>query len=557
MYFKNYTYGYEQQIEVSRGGIRVSTGTLFINGKWTSLVQMGALNAADAVYIEEGRIKAIGRKEELRLQLTGRDYLTVDWDGAIVLPGLVDAHMHLSMHGMKLDMLDFSRAASKDEMLHLLRERASLTPPGEWILGLNWNENNFRLAEAPTLEELNGVSQKHPIFLTRTCFHAYLANSEAYQRAGVSVDTPDPEAGAFGRDESGQLNGWVYEEASTFFTKVQPEPDYAEKKAALRRAWLDALRLGLTAAHTEDLRFLGSIETMLQICHELREEEGIAFRTHQLIYYLFLAEAQERGLRAGAGDEWLRIGAVKLFADGAIGGRTALLQAPYSDAPQTRGMAIHSEEGIAAIVREARRQGFPIAVHAIGDGAADLTLRAMEQLPLAGISRMPDRLIHAQVLDAGLVRRMAALPLAADIQPRFVASDFPWVLDRVGPQRTEYLYAWKKLSAAGIVCAGGSDAPIEPLSPLLGMHAAVTRRKPEVEHEGYLPQEKLTTAEALGLFTRGSAFAAGEAGERGSIEVGKFADFTVLDRDLAGDPQQLLDAQVRMTIVNGKVGYRA
>ncbi|GIO38622.1 amidohydrolase [Paenibacillus antibioticophila] len=535
----------------------MSAGTLYINGKWTRLIDDEALNAADAVYVEEGRIKAIGRKEDLKLQLAGRHVRTVDWEGAVVLPGLCDAHMHLSMHGMKLDMLDFSSVSSKEEMLLLLRERAASTPPGEWILGLNWNENNFTPAEAPTLEELNAVSERHPIFLTRTCFHAFLANTVAFHRAGIATDTPDPESGAFGRDESGQLNGWVYEEASAAFTRVQPEPDYAVKKEAIRRAWLDALRLGLTAAHTEDLRFLGSIETMLQICHELREEEGIAFRTHQLIYYPFLAEAQERGLRAGAGDEWLRIGAVKLFADGAIGGRTALLQAPYSDAPQTRGMAIHSEEGIAAMVREARRQGFPIAVHAIGDGAADLTLRAMEQLPLAQDSRLPDRLIHAQVLDAGLVRRMAALPLAADIQPRFVASDFPWVLDRVGPQRTEYLYAWKKLSAAGIVCAGGSDAPIEPLNPLLGMHAAVTRRMPEESHEGYLPEEKLTTAEALALFTSGSAFAAGEACERGTIEVGKFADFTVLDRELEGDPQQLLDAQVRMTIVNGKIGYQA
>lgn len=535
----------------------MSIGTLFINGKLKIPADVGQPANADAVYVEEGRIKAIGRTDELKLQLGARKLQTVDWEGAVVLPGLVDAHMHLSMHGMKLDMLDFSSVNSKEEMLRLLQDRAQMTPPGEWILGLNWNENSFTPAAPPSLEELDAVSDRHPMFLTRTCFHAYLANSEAFLRAGITADTPDPESGAFGRNEEGRLNGWVYEEASHSFTKVQPKPDYAAKKAAIRRAWLDALRLGLTAAHTEDLRFLGSIETMLQICRELREEEGIAFRTHQLLYYPFLAEAEERGVRAGAGDDWMRIGAVKLFADGAIGGRTALLQEPYSDAPHTRGMAIHSEEGLATIVREARRQGFPLAVHAIGDGAADLTLRAMEQFPLAGGSRLPDRLIHAQVLDVGLVRRMAALPLAADIQPRFVASDFPWVLDRVGPQRTQYLYAWKKLLAAGIVCAGGSDAPIEPLSPFLGLHAAVARCKPGEVHEGYLPEEKLTTAEAMALFTQGSAFAAGEAHERGSIEIGKFADFTVIDHELEGDPKHLLDAQVRMTVVNGEIGYRA
>jgi len=533
------------------------TGTLFINGRIQALEPTGlSEKEADAVYVENGRIRAIGRTAELKLQLAGRAVRTVDWEGAVVLPGLTDSHMHLSMHGMKLAMLDFSGVTSKEEMLRLVRERAAVTPPGEWILGLNWDENRFVPAAAPTLEELDAVSTRHPIFLTRTCFHAYLANSEAFRRAGITPDTPDPEAGAYGWDEEGRFTGWVYEEASVPFTRAQPEPDYAAKKDAIRRAWLDALRLGLTAAHTEDLRFLGSIETMQRICRELREE-GIAFRTHQLLYYPFLEEAEELGVRAGDGDDWLRIGAVKLFADGAIGGRTALLKQPYSDAPHTRGMAIHPEERLAEIVRAARRQGFPIAVHAIGDGGADLTLRAMEAQPLTPGSRLPDRLIHAQVLDAGLVQRMAALPLAADIQPRFVASDFPWVLERVGEGRTAYLYAWKKLLAAGIPCAGGSDAPIEPLSPFLGLHAAVTRRAPEETHEGYLPEEKLTTAEAVALFTRGSAQAAGEADERGEIAVGKAGDFTVIDREIEGDPEQLLQAQVLMTVVNGEIGYRA
>jgi predicted amidohydrolase YtcJ len=152
---------------------------------------------------------------------------------------------------------------------------------------------------------------------------------------------------------------------------------------------------------------------------------------------------------------------------------------------------------------------------------------------------------------------MAKLPLIADIQPRFVASDFPWVLDRVGKERTEYLYAWKKLLEAGIPCAGGSDAPIEPLNPFLGIHAAVTRAKPEEMHEGYLPAEKLDVHEAIRLFTTGSAVAAGEADERGAIAEGKAADFTVIDRDVSESPQALLDVKVRMTVVNGKVAYRS
>lgn len=532
------------------------SGTLYTHGKFAFSPQLPT--GADAVYIEKGIITAIGTTQELSLQLAGKDYQRVDWDGAYVLPGLTDSHMHLSMHGMKLSMLDFSNTTSKEEMIRQIRERVDITPVGEWIVGLNWNENNFSPPIPPLRHELDEITTEHPIYLTRTCFHAFLGNSLAFARAGVTTNSPDPEAGSFGRDEGGELNGWIYEEASAAFTAVQPEPDYLTKKEAIRRACQDALRLGLTAAHTEDLRFLGNIETMLQIYRELREE-GLHFRTHQLIFYTHLDEAKSLGLRAGDGDEWLRIGAAKLFSDGAIGGRTALLQQPYSDAPHTRGMAIHTTAQLNEITAYARSLGFPIAVHAIGDGAADLTLSTMEAYPLQGISHLPDRFIHAQVLDRVLLERMTRLPLIADIQPRFVASDFPWVMERVGAERTDYLYAWKKLIQAGVICAGGSDAPIEPLDPMLGLHAAVTRRRPDTlePEQGYLPAERLTIAEAVQLFTEGSARAAAEEQERGSIQMGKAADFTVLDRDISKDAEQLLQAKVRMTIVNGEIGYQA
>ena len=509
-----------------------------------------------AVYVENGIIAAVGGTRELELQLSGRSYRTVDWGGGYVMPGLVDSHLHLGMHGMKLDMLDFTDVTSQEEMLALIKERADATPEGEWIVGLNWNENAFTPALAPHRLQLDAVTDRHPVFLTRTCFHAYLANSEACRRAGVTDTTPDFASGAYGRDSDGKLNGWIYEDAAGPFMAVQPQPDYAARKEAMRRACLDALRLGLTGGHTEDLRLLGSVDAMLRIQRELREE-GLAFRTHQLLFYEFLQEAEAMGLSPGQGDEWLKIGAVKLFADGAIGGRTALLSSPYADFPGTSGIAIHTPEQLREIVAAARKLSFPIAVHAIGDGAADLTLTAMETVPLPSGAPLPDRFIHAQVLDASLTERMAKLPLIADIQPRFVASDFPWVLERVGAGRTDYLYAWNKLLRAGIVCAGGSDAPIEPLNPLLGLHAAITRRRPDETHEGYLPGERLGFGEALRLFTEGSAAAAAESETRGAIAPGYAADFTVLDRDVSLDSEALLQATNRMTVVNGDIAYTA
>ncbi|MFB4324186.1 amidohydrolase [Priestia sp. BR_2] len=526
---------------------------LFTNGL---LYSPHAATTADSIYVEDGIIRAMGSAAELRLQLSGRDYRTVDWEGAFVLPGLVDAHMHLGMHGLKLGMLDFTEAASKDEMLAMLRARAAVTPPGEWIMGLNWNENHFPDPVIPNMMELDDITTEHPVYLTRTCFHAFLGNSEAFRRAGITADTPDPESGAFGRDADGRLNGCIYENASVPFTMVQPEPDPSKLKAAMLQACRDALRLGLTAAHTEDLRLLGSVEAMQRIHRELREE-GLRFRTHQLMFHGFLDEMEELGVKAGSGNEWNRIGAVKLFADGAVGGRTALLKEPYHDAPHTRGLAMHSPEELREIVGRARRLGYPVAFHAIGDGAAEMMTDVLEILPLSRAAKLPDRFIHAQIVHPDTVKRMSKLKLAVDLQPRFVVSDFPWVLERIGPDRTSCLYAWKKWLRSGLPCSGGSDAPIEPLNPLLGIHAAITRRKPEEHHAGYLPEEKLSLTEAIGLFTLGSAGAAGEADQRGTLELGKYADFTVADRCLHDgmDPDELLETKVRMTVINGEIGY--
>lgn len=506
-----------------------------------------------SVYCEGGWIRAVGTDRELELLLAGKNVARVNLDGGYVLPGLTDCHMHLSMQGMKLAALDFSGVTSKEEMLHLLRERAGKTAPGEWILGLNWNENDFRPAVAPTRDELDAVTTRHPVLLTRVCYHSWLANTVAFHRAGVEENAADPASGGYGRDEGGRLNGRIYEDAGIPFQAAVPEPDYAEKKASIRRAAQYALSLGLTAVHTDDLRYLGGLDTMLRIHRELREE-GIFLRTHQLVDYSHLPEAKALGLRAGDGDEWLRIGGAKVFADGVLGGRTAWLSEPYADDSSQSGYPIHTPEAFAAIVREARGARFPVAVHAIGDAAVDLVLAELERQPLGPGAGLPDRLIHVPVLRDEQLARMSRLRLAADVQPPFVTGDYPWVLERLG-QRSVHRYAWRTLLAAGIPCGGSSDAPIEPLSPLYGLYTAVARRKPGEAHEGYEPGEKLTLAEAIRLYTYGSAQTAGEERERGLLAPGYAADFTVVDRPFAAEPEEWLSIKVRRTVVNGQTAY--
>ncbi|WP_124728074.1 amidohydrolase [Staphylospora marina] len=529
---------------------------VYFNGHITTLDP--TCPRAEAVAVEDGRIVAVGDNEQILLDFGRADAVRVDLCGGYALPGLVDSHIHLSGVGQQLGMVDLGAVRSVEEMLAVLRERAGRLEPGEWLIGMGWDEN--RLGRMPSLEELDRAVPDHPLFLSRVCFHTFLVNSRAYRAAGIREDEPDPERGSFGRDEHGALNGLVYENASRLFVEAQPKPGYRTKKETMRRAMRLALASGLTGVHTEDLRYIGSVDELIRICRELREE-GVLLRTHHLIYHPHLHELDELGWRAGQGDEWFRIGAMKMFADGSIGGRTALLSRAYADDPGNTGMGIHDPEELLYLTGLAADRLMPVAVHAIGDEAADRVITAMEAHPFdpdKGVN-LRHRLIHAQIMRPDLIERLARLPVAVDIQPRFVASDFPWVLERIDPELARCAYAWKTLLAAGIRCAGGSDAPIEPLHPLLGIHAAITRRRlddPD-DHPGHHPHETLNRLEAVQLFTSGSAYAAGEEHERGTLSVGKRADLTVYDRDIfAVEIDELLEARTLFTVVNGETAYR-
>lgn len=515
---------------------------------------------AEALAAQDGRIIAIGSNEEILLHFGRGEYEKVDLEGGYAYPGLVDSHLHLSGVGQQLRWIDLSECRSKEKVLQAIRNRAERIKPGEWILGMGLKENEIA-GGVPSLDELDEASMGKPLFMARSCFHAYLVNRRAYQEAGITRDTPDPEDGRLGRDEEGNLNGWVYENASSPFYRAQPKPTFSEKKEQIRHAMRLALAAGLTGVHTEDLRYIESVDDCMRIYRELLEE-GMRLRTHHLIYHPYLAELDEGKWKPGQGDEWIRIGALKIFADGSIGGRTAWLSEPYTDSPDTNGMPIHDWDELCYLAAQAADRHMPLAVHAIGDAAAERVLEVMAAYPvgLEWNHSLRHRLIHGQILRPNLIEKLREMDVVVDIQPRFVASDFPWVLERIGEERSSCAYAWRTLLEAGVHCAGGSDAPIEPLHPLLGIHAAVTRRRLDdpKDHPGYLPEQKLDRLEALFLFTQGSAYAAGEEHERGTLSVGKYADLSVYDRDLlSGEIDGLLEAKTWYTIVNGRVAYRA
>lgn len=525
---------------------------LFMNGKVYTLNPQQPL--ASEVYVSEGKIQDIGQRGELTAKYPNVE--TIDLQGRVMTPGLTDSHMHLVAHGQKLLSLDFSDCFRLEEVKQKLQERIDQTPEGEWVLGRGWNEHQLAERRMLHLRELDELSSVHPILLTRICGHAFLANSVALTLAGIDQQTPDPAGGKIVRDDQQTLTGMLLENAGELVQRHVPSETVESLKEALRTAIKDCWRYGLVGCHTEDVRYCGGFRQTFNIYEDIIHKEGYMFRTHHLIYFEHLDEMVAEGKTFGEGSEYVDIGAMKIFADGSMGGRSALLQEPYADDPTTSGVAIHSQQALHTLVAKARKYDMPVAVHTIGDEALSMTLSAIERHPVK--QGLHDRIIHAQVLSPDLLERMKKLPIIVDIQPRFVAADFPWVIERLGKDRIKWSYAWKTMLDAGLQLAGGSDAPIEPVSPLLGIHAAMTRRAPEQnEHEGYGPEQKLCAEDSLALFTIGSAVAEQKRTLKGTIEKGKHADFTVFELDLfQSNVDEWLEKGVAMTVIGGEIVYR-
>lgn len=517
---------------------------LWYNG---NIYTMQAENEKIEAFITyRGKITEVGTYEKLK----GKAEKEIDLQSAILYPGFVDSHMHMIGHGEKLRSLDLSKAQSAEELLEILHHAKGKLDRGEWLIGEGWNENNFPDKRILTAIELDEVADT-PIVLKRTCRHAALANTAALTLAGINKETKNPIDGTIVRDKKGVLTGYLLEGAQDLVLNLIDEPSAEMLTVSLNKAVDDLLSLGLTGAVTDDLGYYGSYKNPLQAFKNVIGEEK-RFRAHLLRRSPVFKQLMED--QATYMEPWITPGEMKFFIDGALGGKTALLSKPYADTPETSGMTVHNDEEIVELVKLARSYGEAVAVHVIGDGAVEKILDVIERYPVP--EGKHDRLIHVNVLRGDLVERMLKLPVVLDIQPVFVSSDFPWVMDRLGEDRLDWTYAWKSLVAKGFVCGAGSDAPIEEANPLHGIYAAITRRKIGEDHEGYLPEEKLSRFEAVSLFTTGSAATIGKVSSRGKVAVGFDADFTVLNKDLFKvDVEEIVEAKVEMTVVAGEVMY--
>jgi len=514
---------------------------------------------AGAVAAAGGRIVAVGDNADVRGWI-GPDTLVVQLGGRLVTPGLIDSHAHLLGIGQSRQQLDLVGTGSQREIAELVRARAEKLPPGRWVLGRGWDQNDWPTRRFPTHHVLTEAAPDRPVYLIRIDGHAGWANRAALELAGIDRQTPDPPGGRILRDTQGEPTGVLIDQAQGLVTAKIPSATKAEMVEAVQLAVAECLRLGLTGLHDA-----GCDRQTLALYKQLLREDRLPLRLYVMLSggdRQLLDEAFAQGPQIGLGDNHLTTRAVKLFADGALGSRGAALLEPYADEPDRSGLLIMSEEEIFGVCRRALEHGFQVCTHAIGDRANRLVLnayqRALEERP--GVCDPRLRIEHAQILDAADIPRFAELGIIASIQTTHCTSDMPWVYDRIGLGRAaEGAYVWRKLLRSGARISNGSDAPVEGLNPLWGIYAAVTRQ----DHHGrppggWHPDQRMTRLEALRSFTVDAAYAAFEEDLKGSVEVGKLADLVVWSKDLLEiPPPEILNTHAEITIVGGKVVYRA
>lgn len=510
--------------------------------------------AAEALaWDAEGRLLAVGSTDALVQRWS--DAPRTDARGRVVVPGLIDAHAHVMGLGFALLNADLAGADSVEEVLARLRRHARNLPDGAWLRGRGWDQTRWESGEFPTAADLDDAFPDRPVLLDRVDGHAAWANSAAMRRVGRDL-TGDwqPEGGHVQRDADGRPTGVFIDKAVAVFEDAIPAPGEAEKALALDRALAHMAAHGLTGVHDAGT----SLDTLRRLLH--REAAGkLTIRVHAL------ADGD-----AGALEALCRLGpvdtprvtarGVKFYADGALGSRGAALLEDYHDDPGNRGLLFESDEAMQRLVDKAMGCGLQLAIHAIGDRAN----RQVIDVLAAGQRRFPDnpgrhRIEHAQIVHPDDIPRIAEAGLIASMQPTHATSDMRWAADRLGDERLFGAYAWQRMRQAGARLAFGSDFPVEKVDPMLGLYAAVTRQDLDGEPPGgWLPDQRVTMQVALEGFTVDAAWAGFAEDDVGSLDVGKYADFVVLDRDpFAVAAERIPDIRVLRTVVGGETVYAA
>ncbi|HKT69653.1 MAG TPA: amidohydrolase [Terriglobales bacterium] len=513
--------------------------------------------AAEAIAVSHDRIAWVGTGADARRLYPGATRV-LDLHGATLLPGIIDSHTHLVELGKSLLQLNLKDVPSDKEAVERVKRRVATAKPGEWILGWGWDEGKWA-AHYPDNRALSAVSPNNPVYLVGLHTFAAWANKRALALAGISKNTADPENGKILRDpQTGEPTGILLNRAQKLVESHIPPMTLPQVEQAIELAARECGRNGLTSVHEAKVTPI-----MVDAFRDLIRQDRMPLRVYTMLDGAdpqLVATWLQRGPQMDP-QHRLTIRAFKLFADGALGSRGAALLEPYSDAPQIRGLMTTPEPAVYDLTRRALQRGFQVCTHAIGDRANRLVLdayeRALREVPTARDPRL--RIEHAQVLAPEDIPRFSKLGVIASMQPTHCTSDKAWAEDRLGPQRVKGAYAWQSVLKTGAHLPLSSDFPGETLNPFYGIYAAITRQDPQGNPPGgWYPEQRLTLAEALRGYTLEGAFAEFEEKDKGSIEAGKLADFTVIDLDPAKvAPKDILNTRVLKTIVGGKVVYDA
>jgi len=519
---------------------------------------------AHAMALRGDRVLAVGDEPDI-LKLKGPDTSVVDLNGHFVMPGFNDAHIHLTEAGFKKLTVDLSGARSLEEFRDRIRKRAETAEPTEWILGSGWDETLWQGKEPPTRWDIDEVTSDHPVYLDRTDGHVAVANTLALKLARVTLASKDPEGGEIGRDISGQPNGILRETARDSVTAMIPAPTRDQRRQALEAALQDIASAGITSVQdNSDAENGDAYWSDFQILEQLEREGKLTARVSEWLPFSAPIESlKSRRAAHPQSDLMLRTGMLKAFMDGSLGSHTAAMLQPYSDDPNNSGIPRYQPAQLNQMAKERLEAGFQLGFHAIGDRAVEMALDAFaeaEKAPAANVSasRGTDyrlRIEHVQVTNPSQVARFRELKVIASMQPSHLLTDMHWVNARLGPVRAQHAYPWADFTNHSVTLAFGSDDPFGPLSPLLGLYAATTRKSEDGKME-FHPEQRLTIEQALAAYTTGSAFAEFAEKQKGTLAPGMLADFVVLDRDLtAVTPEKILGTRVLQTVVGGKTVF--
>ena len=519
---------------------------------------------AQAGAIANGRILAVGSDAEIQTY-AGRNTKVIDLKGRLAVPGLIDSHAHFIGGGFQLLSVDLKDARSEEEFTRRIEEKARTLAPGRWLLGGDWDEQAWASAKLPTRQVIDAITENHPVFLSRYDGHAALANSLALKLAGVTRATPDPMGGIIVRDATGEPTGIFKDGAQDLIAKAIPPPSEAAMTEALHAALAEAARVGLTSVHSITVdgdSWNGSFTGEIQLLRRAELEGWLTCRMYEIVPITRWEKLRDAGIARDMGDDFIKMGGVKGFADGSLGSATAWMYEPFADDPANRGIPLalmNPPAKMEALASGADQAQIQICIHAIGDRAIAEILDMYARLGGGNPAAHRFRIEHAQHMRPQDFARFANLGVIASMQPYHAIDDGRWAEKRLGPERAKWSYAWRSMLAAGVPVAFGSDWPVAPLSPILGIYAAVTRATLDGKHpDGWFPEQRLTVEEALRAYTQGSAYAAFQEDEKGSIAPGKLGDVVVLSDDLFTiPPAKIKDAHVVMTIVGGKIVYSA